>query len=221
MGTALKVHISSHNFWDLAKIVIMCSPSILGVNYFANVHTWVIVYIPSYHQCPQEGSHCLVTIINGESRLDPYPMQQVMFALIYISHGHCSAGLYCIFRHREQWAEVYARPSQSGIWVTPADFAAPRPVGIIHHLPTAVYFIYQVMWFLRKVHTLFRKWLYLAFHWLYSQFIAFFSFGNKQKNHTINNCMYVKYKIYVIYLHYICNDHYQDNLNQLGYVWAV
>ena len=42
-------------------------------------------------------------------------------------------------------------------------------LGIIYHLPTVVYFIYQLMWSLWNIHTLSYpgKWMNLAFRWPY------------------------------------------------------
>ena len=71
-----------------------------------------------------------------------------------VSHKLCSAGLHCMFRHGKQRV------------VTLADVVAPKATGgIIHHLTTGVYLIYQAMWSLRKIHTLPSpgKWLYSGF----------------------------------------------------------
>ena len=69
-----------------------------------------------------------------------------------------SAGLHCFLRQGKQRI------------VKLADFVAPNATeGIIHHLATVVYLIYQVMWSLWKTHALPSpgKWLYLAFTWPY------------------------------------------------------
>ena len=118
----------------------------------------------SYYQFPQEGiNHSLVSWLNG--KVD-YPAgklhwinkespQIVWFSVDSMSIqwslpagymlnpctrsclfctecGHCSAGLHCLLI---------------------ADFVAPKATGeIIHHKPTVVYHIYQVMWSLREIY---------------------------------------------------------------------
>ena len=89
--------------------------------------------------------------------LIPYT-RSCLFCTEMISDVDTTAHLHCWLRHGKQRV------------VTLADFAARKATGeIIHHLTTAVYLIYQVMWSRRKIHALLspRKWPYLAYTWPY------------------------------------------------------
>ena len=94
-------------------------------------------------------------------------MHQVMFVLYWadVRNGHCNTDLHSVMRCVE-----HRSPATYGILDRLADFVAPMAkVGVVHHQNTVVKFIYQVLWSVRKIHTLppSGKWLYLPFHWPY------------------------------------------------------
>ena len=103
---------------------------------------YTILYMPSYHQFPQEGiNHSLVTWLN--TKVDYVLIPCTRSCLFCTECGHWGAGLHCLLRHVKQSV------------ITLADFVAPMTTGgIIHHLLTVVYLIYQVMWSLKQIHAL-------------------------------------------------------------------